>query len=57
MATTTNDEIHQEWLALSIQRLLEIKAAAENNGNWLMASKADHYLALKPQQFARSFKL
>jgi len=51
-----NDQIHQEWLALSIQRLLEIKATAERNSNWLMANKASHYLALKPQQFPRAIK-
>ena len=53
----TKNQVHQEWLALSIQRLLEIKAIARRNGNYLMENKADHYLALKPQQFPRSIKL
>ena len=52
----SNEQVHKEWLALSIERLLEIKANARRKGDWLMENKADHYLALKPQGFAKAIR-
>jgi len=52
----TKDQVHQEWLALSIERLLEIKATARRNVCPLMEKKADCYLALKPQGFAKAIR-
>ena len=56
MVTMSNEQVHKEWLALSIERLLEIKANARRKGDWLMENKADHYLALKPQGFAKAIR-